>query len=231
MKILVQQNSDRDCVGITNGLHGHEVYLWNDEDLIEADLYIFTRSEGLGFKAANLADNKRCIFFKCKKPATFKNTHLSIESIPPCADIVRYPLSFPSKELRCNALYLSNFANRTFELSHIQSPFRIVGTTPVNLPNYIGRLSNPQDVSRYCLSADVCIDFELESAIDLAKIGCKVITSQENTLGIPTFTLSNINDVISRVAGQKRPVLNPYENKIMTYKNLVDQILGANNAR
>lgn len=226
MKILVQQNnSDRDCVGIINALQGHDVFLWNDEEIPEADLYIFTKSENLGFKAASAADKKSCIFLKCRQPQSFKQSHLSIEALPPCADIVRYPPNIPDIKLKCNALYLSNFNSRIFELSHITVPFRVIGTTHVNLPNYIGRLDSPNQISQYCLSADVCIDFDLEYAIDLAKIGCKVITSKENDLGIPVFTLSNINDVIRQVAQQKKPVLNPYENKIMIYKNLVDNLL------
>ena len=93
---------------------------------------------------------------------------------------------------------------------------------PLPIPNYIGRFDSANEVSKYCLSAGVCIDLNLECAFDLARIGARVITNTENDLRIPTFDESNINDVIQRILNEKKPVLNRYENSILNYKMLVE---------
>lgn len=227
MKILVQKKDDRDCIGLVNALQGHDVVLWQPSDDIKdvkADLYIFTEPDKLGFDAAKAAT--KTLFFKCVQPAVFKRAAISVETIPLCADMVRYPIVSRDNKLACDVFYLSNFKDRTDELSRVRvdGTFRIAGVTPANLANYIGRLDSPKEVSQYCLSAGVCIDFDFECAPDLLKIGARVITSKENGMGVPVFNMDNINEVIAGVLKEKKPVLNKYETNIITYKALADNL-------
>lgn len=233
MKVLAQRSSDRDCIGITNAMLGlgHEITLWNpDEAPIgkDHDLYLFTDSNKLGYESAKHSDKHTCIFIKCKQPSCFKNPHRSIESMPVCADTMRFPAALRKNEYASRVCYISNYKDRTFELSHVkQNDFIIVGGVPINLPNYIGRLDSPQEFSEFALSAELCIDFYLEMAVDLAKLGARVITSSPNDLGIPTFQLENINDVIDEQIKAKKPILNPYNSKILSYMNFISEILRA----
>lgn len=227
MKILVQKNDDKDCIGLVNALPEHEIVLWSPtEEVVKADLYIFTEPEKLGYETAKTAT--KTLFFKCVQPAIFKKPCISVETIPLCADMARYPLTIPNKKVACDVFYLSNFPlddNKINLLSQIQGQFtfRIAGNIPVNLPNYIGRLDSPQEVSEYCLSAGLCIDFDFNYAPDILKIGGRVITSKENTLDIPTFS-DNINEVIADTLAKKKPVLNKYEVSIISYKALATNL-------
>lgn len=234
MKILVQKSNDRDCVGITNALApNHEVMVWDPEsqDIKEAspDLYVFTDSSKLGrYVANNINEAAKFLFLKCRQPADFKVKGVSLDSLPVAADTIRYPVSIPNKQWYCDVFYLSNFRDRTSELSSINFnnlTFRAAGITPLTLPNYIGRLDSPREMSTMCLSAGVCIDFELEYGLDILKIGGRVITNKENNLDIPVFTQNNINEVIKSVLNKKKPVLNKYENLILSYSQVLDNIL------
>ncbi len=232
MKILIQLNSDRDCAGLANNMpHTHEVVLWNpaedDIRLMDVDAYIFTESDKLGFDVAKTVKDKPMLFFKCKQPSVFKRQALSVEAIPPCADLTRYPVEVPQRSLACDIFFLSNWAPPHFlnQINVEGKTFRAAGSVPLTHPGYIGRFDSPNEVSRYCLSAGVCIDSNLECAYDLAKIGCRVITDTPNSVGIPTFNASNINEVIFKLLNEKKPVLNPYESKIMTYANLAENVL------
>lgn len=232
MKILVQKSEGRDYIGLINALGN--VMIWDpaEHDIREAgaDLFIFTKPEVLGFDAVKASLNKPVLFYKCVQPSVFKRECISFESIPPCADLVRYPLEIPDKNLSCDVFYLSNWEHDTSILNKIKgSVFRAAGTIPIPLPNYIGRLDTPNEVSKYCLSAGVCIDLNFEYALDLARIGARVITNKENDLRIQTFNEDNINEVIQKVLSEKKPVLNRYENSILTYKALMEhafQVLG-----
>lgn len=225
MKILVQKGEGRDYIGLINALGN--VMIWDpaEHDIRDskADLFIFTKPEVLGFDAVKASLNKPVLFYKCVQPSVFKRECISFETIPPCADLVRYPLEIPDKTLACDIFYLSNWEQDTSILNKIKGAiFRAAGSVPLPIPNYIGRFDSANEVSKYCLSAGVCIDLNLECAFDLARIGARVITNTENDLRIPTFDESNINDVIQRILNEKKPVLNRYENSILTYKMLVE---------
>lgn len=236
MKILVQKNIDRDAIGVTNALAAtgrHEIMLWDPDqhDIKEAtpDLYIFTDISKLGrYTYNNVIKSARFLFLKCRQPEELDVKGVSLENLPYCADILRYPISLISKELYCDVFYLSNFKTdytdilKKINLNNLS--FRIAGASPVSLPNYIGRLDNPNEISQMCLSAGVCIDFDLEYGLDILKIGGRVITNVENSLEIPTFNENNINEVIRGIINTKKPVLNKYETLIMTYTNLLEHI-------
>lgn len=227
MKILVQKSDGRDYIGLVNALGG--VMIWDpaEHDIrdAKADLFIFTKPEVLGFDVVKASQNKPVLFYKCVQPPVFKRECLSLEHIPVCADLVRYPLEIPDKSLACDIFYLSNWEHDTSILNKIKGGvFRAAGSVPLALPNYIGRFDSANETSKYCLSASVCIDLNLECAIDLAKLGARVITNANNKLGIPVFNENNINEIIHSVLKNKKPVLNPYADKIISYKNLVDHI-------
>lgn len=234
MKILVQKSSDRDCIGITNALATkHEVLLWDpdSQDIKDAapELYIFTDSSKLGkYVISNVDSKAKFIFLKCQQPKDFSVKAVTFESVPMAADVLRYPPSLPDKSLYCDAFYLSNFQDRTSILNKLNFQgitFRAAGAIPLMLPNYIGRLDSPKEMSTMCLSAGVCIDFDLEYGLDILKIGGRVITNVENTLDIPVFNEENIVDVIRATINTKKPVLNKYENLILTYSQITDNIL------
>lgn len=233
MKILVQKNSDRDCIGITNALAAkYEVMLWDPEsqDIKDAapDLYVFTDTAHIGKYVINNLKDAKFLFLKCRQPADFKFKAVSIETLPIAADTLRYPPSIVNRSLYCDVFYLSNFKDRTDELSLLKLDnltFRAAGSTPLRLPNYIGRLDSTKEMSEMCLSAGVCIDFDLEYGLDILKIGGRVITNKENSLDIPTFNKSNINEVVREVINTKKPVLNKYENLILSYSQILDNIL------
>lgn len=234
MKILIQKSSDRDCVGVTNALAvNQEVMLWDPEsqDIKDAspDLYIFTDVSKLGkYVFNNINKDAKFLFLKCVQPKEFSVKAISVETLPIAADTIRYPVAIPDKSLYCDVFYLSNFKDRTAELSQINFnnlTFRAAGITALTLPNYIGRLDSPKEMSQMCLSVGVCIDFDLEYALDILKIGGRVITNVENNLDIPVFTQSTLCDVIRDVVNKKKPVLNKYENMILSYSQVVENIL------
>lgn len=235
MKILVQKSSDRDCVGVTNALAAqqHEVMLWDPDlqDIKDADpeLYIFTDVSKLGrYVYSNVNKAAKFLFLKCIQPTEFNAKGISLENLPIAADVIRYPVVIPQKELYCDVFYLSCFKDRSFELSKIDLnnlTFRAAGNITLSLPNYIGRIDSPKEMSQFCLSASVCIDFDLEYGLDILKIGGRVITNVENTLDIPVFNETNINQVIREVINKKKPVINKYENSILSYSQILDNIL------
>ncbi len=232
MKILVQKSEDRDIIGVSNALSLiHEVSIWDqNEDIREidhVDFAIFSDTAKLGYKTFSaLKKGVRIVFLKCGAPSFFKGDNgTTILSLPYCADDKRYPPTFSEKRYYCDVLAfnpmgkLSNYIDILRQVPK-NFTFRVVGE-PVDLPNYIGGCTTPMEVSKYCMSAGVCLDFDLDVALDLAKIGCNVISNAENTISIPVFQDKDIGEVIGVQLKKKPPVLNPYEVKIITYTQFI----------
>lgn len=226
MKILIQKNTDRDVIGILNALVvNHKVQIWDiDVDAIlnpeDAELVIFTDTTKLGYEAfKNLNKQVKVLFLKCQKPDFYKYASITIGTLPYCADERRYPPNYYDNDYRCDVLYIQNYGEKR-EVWFNRVPkdliFRIIGR-PVNHTNYIGGCNDPAEVTKFCKSAGVCLDFDLEYALDLARIGCTVITDKENDLGFSVFNEDNIGQIIRDELAKTKPILNPYENKIISY--------------
>lgn len=237
MKVVVQNTDDRDVLGIVNALliEGHEVAIWKpEEDDIsqhaDAGLAIFNDSARLGTKTLGVFKKQtKTMFIKCSPPEFFLNRKpLTIDKFPYCADVRRYPPVYFNKKFHCNILYISTFQHDESREEYISKipqnlKFWIVGT-PVEHPNYIGNAYTPSELSTFAMSADVCIDFGLEYGLDLAKIGCQVITNKENTIDIPTFNVDNLTEILIEEVKKPKPILNKYDKHIMTYQHFLTYI-------
>ena len=244
MRILVQKNQDRDIVGITNALIAsnppHEIHIWDPEenirDIGDVDLAIISDSGQTGYKTYSaLKKGTKVLFLKCAQPDFFNGDGTVISTLPHCADDKRYPPTFPERQYYCDVAVFNVLNTLNEECMGILSKIppdltlRIMGD-PINSPNYIGVCGEPYEVSKYCLSAGVCIDFGLQTGLDLARIGCSVVTDTENNVGIPVFDIDNIEDVVRSELSKKKPVLNPYEVPIITYTQFLQYMLDTVNS-
>ena len=232
MKISIQQSQDRDIVGLFNALtHRHHDILWWDpqQDLKEfrPDLAIFTDSSKLGYRVFGSTAKSVNLFVKCDAPAECKaEKKLKIENLPDLADTILFPPAYYHRSFAVDAFFLSLYPlekESQVQALNMVDPisngftWRIAGNVLVPHVSYIGRVHSPEESSKLCKSAGVCIDFDFKTAIDLLKLGCRVITDTPNNIGVPVFTPSNINEVIKRVLAESKPVINRYEEKILSY--------------
>ena len=239
MKILVQKSNDRDMIGLFNALSvKYEVVPWDHEkadlNAISPDVAFFNDTSKLGYNTFKSSKKSTNVFIKCQAPDFCRGeNNIIIEAMPTLADTIRYPHAYYHKSLAVDAFYLSNFNitdESCLQCLNVIDPitynytYRSAGTVPIQQVTYIGGIANASDAAKLCKSAGVCIDFGLECAVDLLKIGCRVITNKENTLDIPVFTPSTINDVIKSVLAQPKPVLNKYEGLIMSYAQFCPQL-------
>lgn len=247
MKISIQQSQDRDSVGLFNCFthKGHEV-LWWDENAdtlkeFRPDVAFFTKTDGLGYRAYGACNKATNVFLKCAPTEECKaEKKFVIEGFPPLADYVLFPPAYFHKGLAVDVFYLSIYPleneGQVQALNMIDPirggfSYRAAGNIPMPHVSYIGKVFSPEDSSKLCRSASVCIDFGLKQAFDLLKIGCRVITDTPNNLDIPVFTASTINDVIKEVLGKPKPVLNNYEEKILSFNQFctpLSQLIGVN---
>jgi hypothetical protein len=223
---------DRDVVGIANALaeKKHDVILWkpSEDDISQAefDIAIFCDHANLGYKVKSAVKKKPVLFLKTKP--LDGAVGVTLDSIPACADLSRFPPSYYDKKL-ANDVFLflqSELDERKLNiLSKIPKnlTFKIIGVK-CDLPNYIGNTSNVNTVSKLATSSKVCLDFELTSAYDLAKIGCNVITDSENQINLPIFNEENFLDKLTEALNKKRAVINEMSSLIMPYSQFLDYI-------
>lgn len=234
MKILLQESNDRDVVGVANALlqKRHELVFWSKDkgpDIKEVaddlDLAIFSNTTDLGRQTFTPIKKKtKVLFLKCDQPDAFKHPGSVISSLPYCADEVRFPPNFPEKKYECDLLY---YCDGRYEppMDIINSvpkdiTFRIVGQR-LDTPHYIGMCRSPLEVSKLCLSAKLCLDYNFESGLDLARIGCNVITNRPNDIGMTEYNQDNFAEVIRTHKEDKRPVFNPFEEKIISFSHFL----------
>lgn len=247
MKISIQQSQNRNLVGLFNCFthRGHEVLWWDDNaDTLKdfrPDVAFFCRTEGLGYRAYGAVGKAVNVFLGCTPSEECKaEKKLAIEGFPPLADTVLFPPAYFHKSLAVDAFYLSIYPLETEE--QVQSlnmidpisggfSYRAAGNVLMPHVSYIGKVYSPEDSSKLCRSASVCIDFGLKQAFDLLKIGCRVITDTPNDLDIPVFNPSTINGVIKTVLSTPKPILNKYEEKILSFNQFctpLSQLIGVN---
>lgn len=238
MKISIQQSENRDIVGIYNALssRGHKIVWWDCEQNldIKPDVAIFNNCEKLGYRVMGATAKAVNIFIDCQPPEICKaEQKFVLENLPALADTLLFPPAFFHKNLAVDAFYLSIYPlekeSETQTLNMIDPisnnfTYRIAGTIPTSHVSYIGSLQNPEDNSKLCKSAGVCLDFGFKQAIDLLKLGCRVITDTENNLDIPVFTPSTINQVIKDVLSKPKPIINKYEATILSYNQFCDHV-------
>lgn len=245
MKISIQQSQDRESVGLYNCLthRGHDVLWWDDVDALKefrADVAFFTKTDGLGYRAYGATSKAVNVFLGCVPTEECKAKKFVIEGLPPLADTILFPPAYHHKDLAVDAFYLSIYpldkdsqAQSLNMIDPIRGGFSYRTAGNVSLPHvsYIGRVFTPEDGAKLCRSASICIDFGLKQAYDLLKIGCRVITDTPNNLDIPTFTPANINQVIRDLLGKPKPVLNNYEERILSFNQFctpLSQLIGVN---
>lgn len=233
MRVLVQYSLDRDVVGIANALaqKSHEVLLWNPDEHdikeFEFDVAIFCDYRRLGFTVKKAAQKKPVLYLKTQH---FEGLAGSvIETLPACADNIRFPPTYYNKDFHNDVFVYSHqeLSEENIELLKTIPDslcLKLVGVK-VDLVNYIGNSSNPQFISQLARSSKVCIDFGLNCAYDLAKIGANVITDTENQVGLPVFNTETFLDVLESAIKKTQPVLNPYDQLIMPYSQFL-QYLG-----
>lgn len=247
MRVSIQQSQDRNSVGLYNCLthRGHDVLWWDDNaDTLKEfkpDVAFFSKTDGLGYRAYGAVNKATNVFFGCMPGEECKaEKKFVIEGFPPLADTILFPPAYFHKNLAVDVFFLSIYPIETESqaqslnvIDPIRGGFSYRAAGNVALPhvNYIGRVYAPEDSSKLCRSASICIDFGLKQAFDLLKIGCRVITDTSNNLDIPVFTPGTINHVIRDLLSKPKPVLNQYEEKILSFNQFctpLSQLVGVN---
>lgn len=240
MKISIQKSPDKDAVGLFNALSNrrHQTHWWDSEkeDIrdFKPDIIFFTETSKLGTKNIAAVRDAVNVFLKCEVPENCKaEKKFAFESFPILADTVLFPIMHYCKEYAVDVFYLSNFplekeseAQTINMIDPISNNFtwRTAGNAPLAHVSYIGHVMTPEDASKLCKSASICIDFGFKQAVNLMKLGCRVITDMENTWDLPVFTPATINQVIAETLAKPKPVLNKYEDKIMSYTQFCGQL-------
>lgn len=245
MKISIQQSQDRDVVGLFNALthRRHEILWWDPDkqDLKEfrPDVAIFTDSSKLGYRVFGSTAKAVNLFVKCDAPEECKaEKRFKFETMPDLADTVLFPPAYFHKNLAVDVFFLSLYPlenESQVQCLNVIDPlmygftWRAAGNVPLPHVSYIGRVQTPEESSKLCKSAKVCIDFGFKQALDLLKLGCQVITDTPNNLQVPVFTPSTINQVIKEAIAQPKPIINRYEEKILSYSQFcghLEQLIG-----
>lgn len=239
MKICIQKSGDRDAIGLFNALSRRHMAVWWEHDKhdikdINPDVIFFTDTSKLGTRVFGTVRNAVNVFLKCDIPESCKaEKKIMFESFPQLADTVLFPLTHFDKNCAVDVFFLCNHPlGKESELQAINMidpiangfTWRTAGNVPLSHVSYIGHVMTPEECSKLCKSASICIDFGLKQAVDMLKIGCRVITDTENKLDIPVFTPSNINNVILETLKKPRPIINRYEELILSYTQFCGQL-------
>jgi len=240
MKISIQQSQDRDIVGLFNALtHRHHDVLWWDpsqQDLkdFKPDVALFTDASKMGYRVFGATAKAVNLFIKCDAPEECKaEKKFKFESLPDLADTILFPPAYFHRGLSVDAFYLSIYPlekESQAQCLNVIDPimhgftWRAAGNIALPHVSYIGRVQSPDESSKLCKSAKVCIDFGFKQAIDLLKLGCTVITDTENNLQVPVFTPATINQVIKDTISKPKSIINKYEEKILSYSQFCGQL-------
>lgn len=141
-----------------------------DFDTIQKNnIYIISDKAELGYRSNNLIQSGHPIY---------------IDNIPKLSTIGLYKNGTYKKEYECNYLYISDFPimPREYiidELSNkVFAGLRIVGSYPINLPNYIG-MSTYNDAMTFAKSAKQCLDFDNDLYYEYVLNDCNIFQNNK----------------------------------------------------